>query len=216
MRPVILGPYTPAAASANGFADDIAYVGGGYVLTVTTPNDSLAHLVTILGNAATNHSAKTFTITGTDADDNSITEGLAGPNGNVTVTSVNHYKTVTSVTVSATTGADTFDIGWSAVAVSKVLPLSFNRNPFSVSLFGDVSGTISYTIQHTFGDVLGWRSNGTNQPEKLTWNAHATLAAKTADADSNYAFPVRATRILINSVTATATITYTIIQSEQT
>lgn len=214
MRPTVIGIFTPAAASAAGWADDVAYAGGGFAIA-SNPGDSMAHLVTILGNAATNHSAKTITLVGSDADGNALTETMAGPNGNVTVTSVYHYKTLTSVTISATTGADTFDIGWSAVSVSKVVPLSFNRNPFSVSLLGDITGTINYTIQHTFGDVLGWNTNGTAQPEKLTWMPHATLVTKTADADSNYAFPVRATRILINSITATATISLTVIQSEQ-
>ena len=41
---------------------------------------------------------------------------------------------------------------------------------------------------------------------------HSSLAAKTADADGNYAAPVRAIRILINSLTAGATIKVTLIQ----
>src|SRR5687768_15808804 len=96
---------TSAALDADGLANNVAYSGGGYALTANDAGDSLAHKITILGNAATNHSAKTFTVTGTGANGKALTEDLAGPNGNVTVTTAGYFLTVTSVTVSATTGA---------------------------------------------------------------------------------------------------------------
>lgn len=198
--------FTPEAADALGFADDVAYSGGGYALTATTPNDSLAHIVTILGNAATNHSGKTFTITGTDADGVAQSEAIAGPNGVATVSSTKYFKTVTSVTVSATTGADTFDIGWTAVAVSATFPLNWRERDFQVSLGLIITGTINVTVQHTL-DAL--HAEYVASP---SWFPHSSLVSKTASADGNYAFPVTATRLLINSVTAGATVGFRIVQ----
>jgi hypothetical protein len=198
--------YTPAALDADGLANDVAYSGGGYALTATTPNDSLAHIITILGNAATNHSAKTFTVTGTDANDLAISEGIAGPNGVATVSTTKHFKTVTSVTVSATTGADTFDIGWSAVAVGPIFPLNWRQTDFQVSLGVAVTGTIDVTVQHTFDALHSEYSSS------LTWFPHASLGNVTANEDGNYAFPVTATRLMINSVTAGGTVTFLVIQ----
>jgi hypothetical protein len=47
-----------------------------------------------------------------------------------------------------------------------------------------------------------------------TWWPHSTLVTKTVSADGNYAFPVTATRILINSLTAGATVTFIATQSK--
>lgn len=199
--------YTPEATNASGYANDIAYVDPGYVLTATTPGDGLAHIVTILGNAVTNHSAKTFTITGTDANGVAQTEGIAGPNGVATVSSTLYFKTVTSVTVSATTGADTFDIGWTAVAVGPTYPLNWRSLDFQVSLGLIITGTISVTVQHTFD---GLHAEYVASP---AWFPHSSLVAKTATADGNYAFPVTATRLLMNSVTAGATVVFNIVQN---
>lgn len=205
MHPIVFA-FTPAATSANGLANDIAYSGGGYALTATTPADSLAHIITILGNAATNHSGKTFTITGTDANGVAQSEGITGPNGVATVSSTLYFKTVTSVTVSATTGADTFDIGWTAVAVSSTYPLNWRQRNFMVSLGLVITGTISVTVQHTLDGLHG------EYVASPSWFPHSSLVTKTASADGNYAFPVVATCLLINSVTAGATVGFRVVQ----
>lgn len=212
MRPQYFGTYTPADDDANGFADDVQYSGGGYALTATTAADNLGHLVTILGNAATNHSGKTFTITGTDANGRAQTEGIAGPNGVATVTSTKYYMTVTSVTVSATTSTDSFDIGWSDDVVSPMYVVNWRQGPpFSISVGVDISGTINYDMQHRFDNI--WDSATVGQGDS-GWFDHSSIAAKTADADGNYAYPVTALRVLVNSLTAGATFTWFVIQGE--
>jgi len=198
--------YTPADDDANGLADDVAYAGGGYVLTANDAGDDLAHIITILGNAATNHSGKTFTVTGTDSDGFPQSEGIAGPNGVATVSTTKYFLTVTSVTVSATTGADTFDIGWTDVCIGPTVPLNRMETDFQVSLGVDISGTINFTVQHCLRDIRA------ANPSTLTWWPHATLVSKTADTDGNYASPVSATRLLINSSTSGATINFQILQ----
>lgn len=66
------------------------------------------------------------------------------------------------------------------------------RNPFNIGLGVDVTGTATYTIQHTFDDiyVTGF------DPTTAKWFDHATLAAQTTDKDGNYQFRVRAIRLI--------------------
>lgn len=76
----------------------------------------------------------------------------------------------------------------------------FYANPFNVGMAVVVSGTVNYTVQHTFDDVL-------NAAVTPTWYSHPALVALTANADGNYALPVRAIRLLMNSGNGTATLT---------
>ena len=187
--------YTNAALDADGIANDVAYSGGGYALSAAGPADGLAHAITILGNAATNHSGKTFTITGTNAQDAAISNGIAGPNGVATVTSTLLFKTVTSVTVSATTGADTFDIGWTAASVGAMIYPQDSRSPnVNIGIFCRViSGTPGYGVQYT-GDATPAGIDDTT-----SWLAHATIAAKTATFAGTITSPVLAFRLVFSA-----------------
>jgi hypothetical protein len=75
--------------------------------------------------------------------------------------------------------------------------------PFNVGIGVVVSGTVNYTVQHTFDDVwaTGYSAAAGN------WYNHSSLAAQTANADGNYAFPVTAVRLTVNSGSGTATMT---------
>ena len=200
--------FTPAAVSATGLASAVAYVGTGLAVTATSSADGLAHLITVTGIAATNHSGKTFTVVGTDAEDRAQSQGIAGPNGAVTVTTTKYFKTVTRIDISATTGADTFNVGWSALAVSSAFPLNWRQTNFQVSLGLSITGTVSVTVQHCLDALNGENVDVGNE----IWWPHATLVTKTASADGNYAFPVTATRLAINSVTAGATVAFLVDQ----
>lgn len=80
---------------------------------------------------------------------------------------------------------------------SNPIVMDTNKNPFNVG-FGVVKeGTVNYTVQHTFDDPFGTIS---------TWFNHPTVAAQIANADGNYAFPVTAIRITMNSGDGTATL----------
>jgi len=83
---------------------------------------------------------------------------------------------------------------------SSVAPLDTYRNPFNVGLGIVVSGTVNYTIQHTFDDIY-------NSSITPVWFSHPTLLNLTVNADGNYAFPVRAVKILVNSGAGSATAT---------
>lgn len=73
---------------------------------------------------------------------------------------------------------------------STPIVMNLNSTPFNVG-FGVVkTGTVNYTVQHTFDDpAVGFS----------TWFPHPTVAAQVANADGNYAFPVTAIRVTMNS-----------------
>lgn len=202
--------YTPADDDTDGFANDVTAASGvAFTLAATNAGDSMAHLVIITPSGSITGS---FVITGTDASGIYQTETLATDTVNA-VTSVKYYKTLTSVTAPSGLGAETVDIGWTDDIVTLTFPLNWRQKNFQVSLGVDISGTISYTVQHTFNQL---QPNSDVTPPlnaaNYTWWPHATLVTKTTDADGNYASPVTATRILINSLTAGATITQYITQ----
>ena len=80
------------------------------------------------------------------------------------------------------------------------IPLDYKQSPFNVGFGVVVSGTVTYTIEHTFDDVFD---------SSITPTAfqHSTVVGQSADANSNYAFPVRAVRITISAGTGSATLT---------
>ncbi len=91
-----------------------------------------AALVTIT-SAASDESAKTFTVTGTDMSGNALIEVITGPEANKTVTGRRIFKTITSVVNSAaTTGAITIGVkAADSVIVTGQLEMS-SSNSFTV------------------------------------------------------------------------------------
>jgi hypothetical protein len=84
---------------------------------------------------------------------------------------------------------------------SAVVPMDAYISPFNVGIGVVVTGTVDYTVQHTFDNVLakGYSAASGN------WFNHPTLLNQTANADGNYAFPVTGIRITLNSGTGTVT-----------
>lgn len=80
---------------------------------------------------------------------------------------------------------------------SAPIVMNLNATPFNVG-FGVVkTGTVDFTVQHSFDDPAVGFSD---------WFNHPTVAAQIANADGNYAFPVTAIRITMNSGTGTVTL----------
>lgn len=78
---------------------------------------------------------------------------------------------------------------------SSALVMNTNVSPFNVGFGVIVTGTVNYTVQHTFDDpAVGF----------TTWFSHPTVAGQTANADGNYAFPVTGIKVLVNSGAGTA------------
>ena len=66
-------------------------------------------------------------------------------------------------------------------------------SPFNIGFGVVVSGTVNYTVQHTF--------DGTN------WFDHPDVVGQASNANGNYAFPVLLIRLTVNSGSGTATLT---------
>lgn len=143
--------YTLDALDADGFFNDVT---GDITTTAwTTANSALtdgcAHYVSLASGA--NLSTITLTFTGTDAEGRTQTESAVGPN-NTTTYLTKYFKTITSVTSSATLGANTLDVGWTGAAHTPCIPV--DRCAVNGAAVGaDITGTISYTIQNTNDDI---------------------------------------------------------------
>ena len=88
-------------------------------------------------------------------------------------------------------------VSQTGVGSTDPIVMDTNKNPFNVG-FGVVkTGTVDYTVQHTFDNPFGTIS---------TWFNHPTVAAQIANADGNSAFPVTAIRLTMNSGDGTATL----------
>lgn len=178
--------HTAAAANLAGHASNVT--GAAWTITTTVAGDGLAHQITVRNDSATDHGAKTIVLVGKDLMGNALTETIAAPAGSATVTSTKYFASLTSATPSATIGADTFDIGWTAAAVS---PWIVVEEPIS-SVAVTVGGTINYDVEQAFD---------TNLDEAVAFQ-HATVNNKTAAASGGYTSPVAATRVKINSHTS--------------
>ncbi len=83
---------------------------------------------------------------------------------------------------------------------STTAPTNLNTSPFNIGIGVVVTGTVTYSIQHTFDDV--YDANVTP-----VWFNHASLVGQTVSSDGNYAFPVRGIKVLVTAGSGTATAT---------
>jgi hypothetical protein len=97
--------------------------------------------------------------------------------------------------------------GVSGVDVSPPAVLDTYISPFNVGFGVVVTGTVTYTIQHTFDDPFA----STFTPASAVWFPHEDLVNQTTSQDGNYAFPVRAIRI--NQTAGTGSSKLTVIQA---
>ena len=85
-----------------------------------------------------------------------------------------------TVTVSASAGGNSH---------SGIYVPDRHLSPFNIGFGAVIATTCKFTIQHTFQDPLQVTAGG------LTWFAHETVVAASANIDGNYAFPVAGVRI---------------------
>lgn len=198
--------YSPAAASTTAYAASVT--GASFTLTNTSSGDGLARQISILNNTATNHSGKTITIVGTDADGYAQTETITGPGSSATVVSTKFYLTLTSVTPSATIGADTFSIGTNGLWVTPTIALNA-RNANAANIQALLSGTMNFTVSQLYDDVLLTTSS---PAQSANWTAITALSAKTATTVGSAAVGATAIRLSTASYSTTPTISLTINQ----
>lgn len=149
-----------------------------------------------------NISGVSFTIVGTDYDGNAVTEALAGPNNN-TVTSVNNYFLVTSVTANAAVATNT-SIGTGSTGVTAWVITSDMNAPASVGLYIQITATMSVTVEGTPDFPIG------TSPGLFP---HAVLAAITSSDSSEWPYPVNGVRFKVNSSDATGAAVFSVLQA---
>jgi len=199
MRPIKLGPYTPAVASTTAFnAQTFNSTGAATAPTTTSTTDGLAHYVTLTSPAQATLAGITFTIAGTDADGHVITDTVTGPASASTTTSTKFFKTITTITPSATMGALVLSIGIAVTAITPTIALTDSVAAAGMTVA--VTGTINYTMYETFANVYVHDANSVS-------TTISALAAKTTTLSANSSVSATGVLLLINSVTASATIT---------
>ena len=80
---------------------------------------------------------------------------------------------------------------------SSAIVVNTNISPVNIGFGVIATGTVTYSIQHTFDDpAVGFS----------VWYSHPTIAGLSANADGNYAFPVTGIKVLVTAGAGTATL----------
>jgi hypothetical protein len=116
---------------------------------------------------------------------------VTGVNAN-TVTSTIYFKTVTSVSISATLGANTASVGWTAVGYTPMIPLA-GYTVSQATIQCDVGATTcNYTPVQSVSPVV-------QDHTAMSWLA--AVAAGAASTVTTLAQGAQACRVLVNSHT---------------
>ncbi len=200
--------YSPSAEDTDGIVDGATGATSPLTQLTTGPGDGLAHQINI--TSAANLSGITFTLTGTDADGVALTEAVTGPAA-TTVESTGYFKTVTSIAISATLGANTVDLGWVDEIVTPTIPLNTYARGASANV--DVTGTVNYTVEATHSDMVTREADGPFNWFELD-DPNIDLISITADVAFGI-FPMpRAIRLKTNSYSSGATLALRIVHTQ--
>lgn len=208
MRPIVItaGPF--AAADADGIA-----TAQKPAATFTLDGALVSNGVALLGaprrvlfTTVADETSCTFTVTGTNAARDVISETLAGVNNTTTYTLLDFY-TVTRVTVTGSL-AGNVTVGTNGVGGSPWARLDEWALP-NASVQAVVSGTINYTVQYSNDDPNS--PTDAVLPAAMTWNTFVAAAATTATTNATYA-PLWV-RIQVNSNTSPAYVRATVTQT---
>lgn len=206
MRPIQVKVNLNNSSATKVAASQTPSVAGNLTLTAAASaiDTSGAARILLLTTAA-DETARTFVITGKDADGNAVTENLTGVN-NTTAVSVKQYASVSTIHVDAgTAGAITFGTTNTTLsAQSATTPLDFyHRIAAMVSV--EVTGTINFTVQETMDPIL---ANGT--AGEVLYSV-TNLATKTTSTRSQISVGATGVLVVINSYSSGATLTMNII-----
>lgn len=195
---------SPTAADRDGVcaAQQIAGAGnlviGGALATSGVASFGEQQRVTIY--SAGNLSGITFTVYGTTAFGDSISEAIVGPN-NTTVSTTANFKQVTRVAASAAVGTNV-EVGNSNAMETPWIALYQNKPLKGVSV-ELASATLTYEVQYANRS----RVNSADPETSLIAIADATLTAKSANAAVAVTIPWPLARLKITGFSAgTATL----------
>lgn len=199
--------YSPKTANATRFnAQGLTSTGAAMIPSAKITDDGLAHIVSMVG-AVASLAGITLTIVGTDANDMPLTEtGITGPGIAATVVSTKHFKTIATITPSATMGTGTISVGTGAQSIFPMIPLEW-RSVAAAAVTVAVTGTINFTMYETYANPFN------NAVEVCPWVSVSALAAKIATTSSVLTVGSQACRLMTNTVTNGATLTLYISQA---
>lgn len=201
---------TGIAAAASSAGTSVALAGSLTSGGVFTSADGLGRIITIKDESADTQTDVTFTLVGTDAQGDAISDVITGPASGATVVSSKFFNTLSSVTVSAAqAGTETVDIGTrgtTLAAVSKVYPInSLDQIPAMVSV--NVTGTLNFTVQQTYDDLI----NNKDSSGVIRWEDITALTSKSADTTAQIGLGARGLRVQVNTYSTGAELQATVI-----
>lgn len=90
--------------------------------------------------------------------------------------------------------------------ISSVVVLDYLPDPFNVGLAVVVTGSPTYTVQHSYDDPFAF---GANYSTSATWFPYsgANLSGATGNNEGSYSTPRRACRLNVSGSSTTATLT---------
>lgn len=163
-----------------------------------TSADGLGRIIVIVDADTDTQSDVTFTIVGTNANDEAISDVVTGPGSGLTVASAKYFKTVSSISASAAQGGtEKIDVGTRGTTLSaatKAYPLN-SRDSVAPMVSVDVTGTLNFTVQQTYDNLL----TDTDASGNIRWEDVTALASKTADTTAQLGIGCRGMRIVINT-----------------
>ena len=189
--------FTPSTEDVDAYALN-ATGAGPVTLLINEAPDQLAHKLLFV--TTTDESLITATIVGTDADGRPQREAHALPN-NTTNYTAKYFKTVTAITLSATVGADTFNVGYADEFVSPSIMLNW-ESAVGAKFWLDITGTINADVQFSIADPALFRDQNAN----IWVEPDSDLVAETADTSAVQAIDAGYVcwRLQVNSYSAGA------------
>lgn len=145
--------------------------------------------------SGSNIAARVFTVTGTDIYGAAQTETITGVNAG-TVFGVKLFKTVTQIAVDAGTGA-AVEAGNSGLLKTKWYPLKRNGQPFNVSAAVKISGTCTFSLEHSMTPLTYAVADDSID----AWTTSAT-SGKSADLYTTFTSPVYGVRVNVTAFTS--------------
>lgn len=194
---------TPSAAG-NLTLNGVAAAGSPAVATL----DSARRVILTFAADETGHTFVVYGYRSTTQQSSPISETIAGTTAGIVPTTLD-FGQVTRVSISAAaTGA--IKVGTNGVGSTHWVMLDYDLDPTQQTIAVDVTGTVNYTVQYTYDDIMGAYAPSSGQWANASvtkiWD-DSVLAAATADGETAYDNPISAWRVTINSGTGSLAIT---------
>ena len=174
-----------------------------------TAADGLGHIIVITDTGTDDQSGATFTITGTDANGQTISEAITGPAADATVVSTKFFKTVSSIVPSGTveeTDAVTIGTRGTTLSARSAVYVLDHRNANGAHVALDVTGTCNVDVLITFDPLLD------RAVDRATFFVDANLAGETADAHATLPVGCTGCVLEVNTYSTGAEVQMTIAQ----